>query len=626
MLNKKKIWLFILFFTVLAVQMTIAAAAQQAPSQRSPDGGGTISGELRVWHPVTVSFNGPSFSETQDYPNPFLDYRLQLTFTGPSGQNYLVPGYFAGDGQGGSSGDVWQAHFSPDEAGQWHYAVSFRTDTEVAISLDPGAGWPTAFDGETGTLTIEPRDPQAAGFLKYGRLEYVGGHYLKFRDGPYWIKGGTDSPENFLGYAGFDDTHDQGGIIANFTHEYPSHVADARPTDPYFVGNGGVDSRGITGALNYLASQHVNSIYFLPMNLGGDGQETFPFISAGNNPYAKTHYDLSKLYQWGLVLDHAQRQGIALHFVLAETEPANEMWLDNGQLGIERKLFFRELIARYSHLLAIKWNLCEENDYSVPLLQSFASYFQALDPYDHPIAVHTNPNDPSDYHQLLGDPRFSATSWQYWPSHANLLVESWRDFSAAAGRKWVLDMDENTTDSNGSNADYLRKDVLYDVYFSGGNVEWYAGYHDLPIGGDVNLEDFRTREAMWRYTWYARRFVSSYLPFWEMAPNDDLLSNESGTYGGGEVLAKPGVVYAIYLPEATSTGTFNLTGHPGLYSLSWYNPRTGQFQGVTRTVAGGQQLAIGQPPAQTQEDWVVLIKKLYTGAHFSYLPALWRGN
>ena len=34
----------------------------------------------------------------------------------------------------------------------------------------------------------------AACFYKYGRLEYAGAHFLKFIDGSYWIKGGTDSP------------------------------------------------------------------------------------------------------------------------------------------------------------------------------------------------------------------------------------------------------------------------------------------------------------------------------------------------------------------------------------------------------------------------------------------------
>ena len=45
----------------------------------------------------------------------------------------------------------------------------------------------------------------------------------------------------------------------------------------------------------------------------------------------------------------------------------------------------------------------------------------------------------------------------------------------------------------------MRRRALYDVYFSGGNIEWYLGYFPLPPGGDLRTEDFRTREEMWDY-------------------------------------------------------------------------------------------------------------------------------
>jgi len=39
---------------------------------------GQISGELKKWHKVTLTFNGPETSETAK-PNPFLYYRLNVT-------------------------------------------------------------------------------------------------------------------------------------------------------------------------------------------------------------------------------------------------------------------------------------------------------------------------------------------------------------------------------------------------------------------------------------------------------------------------------------------------------------------------------------------------------------------
>lgn len=568
--------------------------------------------QIVKWHPITLSFDGPLATEVDSAPNPFLDYRLQVRFIGPSGQLYDVPGYFAGDGQGNGSGSVWQARFAADEAGRWRYCATFHTGPGVAVELDPQAGQPTAFDGANGEFDVIERDPNASGFLKWGRLEYIGGHYFKFRDGPYWLKGGTDSPENFLGYAGFDNTVDQGGILSRFLHRYLPHVDDWQPGDPDFTNSEtGIDAKGIIGALNYLSERHVNSIYFLPMNLGGDGQDTYPFIVPSGTLTDNTHFDISKLYQWGIVLEHAQRKGIALHVVLNEVEPENRYWLDYGMLDIERKLFYRELVARFGYLLAIKWNLSEEVAFAPDELRQFADYLSLLDWADHPIAIHNPAGSSFAYEAIQGDPRFNATAFQYEGDHAGTLVEQWRNISAKAKQPWVIEMDENNPAGVGlsaENAGYLRRQILYDVYFSGaGGIEWYLGYHELPVGGDQNMEDFRTRERMWDYMWYARRFMEENLPFWQMGPADELLVGEAEDYGGGEVFALDGVVYAVYLPTATPGGV--MTVPASKYGLHWYDPRTGEFTGGWFiTTADETGLPLGAPPTNPDGDWVVLIR------------------
>ena len=130
----------------------------------------TVSGEMRQWHPLTVDFDGPAHSESDNQPNPFLDYRLTLQLTSPSGASMQIPGFFAGDGEGGGNGNVWRVRFSPDEAGQWQYTASFRSGTAVAIETDASAGSAMSFDGESGSFTVAERDSQAPGFLRYGAL------------------------------------------------------------------------------------------------------------------------------------------------------------------------------------------------------------------------------------------------------------------------------------------------------------------------------------------------------------------------------------------------------------------------------------------------------------------------
>jgi hypothetical protein len=75
-------------------------------------------------------------------------------------------------------------------------------------------------------------------------------------------------------------------------------------------------------------------------------------------------------------------------------------------------------------------------------------------------------------------------------------------------------------------------------------------------------------------------------------------------------LAKPGEVYAIYLPAGRSTD-LDLGAQKVTYRISWYNPRTGgELQtGSLVQVAGPGRVPIGKPPSETGRDWVALLKR-----------------
>jgi len=580
-----------------------------------------VDGQRRVWHPVTVRFRGPRASETDDQPNPFLDYRLQVAFSGPSGQRYDVPGFFDGDGCGGGAGDVWSARLAPDEAGRWSYEASFRAGKGIAVSLDPQAGRAVAFDEVGGSFDVAPCDPDAPGFLKWGTLEYAGGHYLKFASGPYWIRGGTDSPENFLAYAGFERTPP--------SHQFADHVADWRPGDPDWGEDKG---RGIIGAVNYLALHGVNSVYFLTHNIGGDGRDVWPWAGSpdpnGSPQDDNLHYDVGKLRQWETVFAHAQRQGVFLHFVFNEAEEPNKRELDDGELGTERMLYYRELVARFGHHLALQWNLCEEYNLGFDLgpdrVRRFAEYVQAVDPYDHPIAVHSAGNPLEALAFTFGDPRFSLTSIQLGQHKIDALTEQFREATAEAGRPLPVSMDEFTLDKGQEkgwipvdDAERWRVEKLWPTYLSGGNIEFILG--DL-----LDTDSFKTpeREKLWNYVLYARRFLEA-LPFWEMQPADELVTGAAAisvtqsrgrkTYAmGAQVFCKAGEVFAVYLPKAEDVAELDLSGVDGRFQQRWYNPRTGQFEGHAAGVAGGSRVSLGAPPRETGKDWAVLIEKTST--------------
>ncbi|OFY62565.1 MAG: hypothetical protein A2V64_08550 [Bacteroidetes bacterium RBG_13_43_22] len=582
-----------------------------------------ISGEMKAWHTVTLTFRGPNAAE-YDTINPFTDYRLDVEFSDGS-QKIFIPGYFAADGNSSQtsakSGNKWRVHFCPASEGPWNYKVIFLKGKNIAIADDLTEGQKCFMDGETGSFTIGKTDKTSPDFRSKGRLQYNGTHYLKLAgSGEVFLKGGADSPENFLGYREFDGTYyggnnkTRGGEAApnNGLHLYEPHIRDWNEGDPQWkIGRG----KGIIGALNYLSSKGMNSVYMLTLNILGDGEDVWPYTDR-NERY---RFDCSKLDQWDIVFSHADKLGIMLHFVLQETE--NECLLDCGYLDVQRKLYLRELIARFSHHLAITWNLGEEHnpvEWS-PYGQTYndtklmADYIRATDPYDNFIVVHTH-SDPAqrrkDMTAYLGFSNIEGPSIQC--GNVNDVHDDaiyWLEKSQDSGHPWVVCTDEigqhwkgALPDAVDPAHDTIRYKVLWgNLMAGGGGVEWYFGYN-YPHS-DLGCEDWRSRDLLWDQTKIALDFFHKYLPFTKMS-NADEITKDKNDY----CLAKEGEIYAIYFPEGKATD-INLPG--GQYSVQWFNPREGGdlVPGSVNKITGTGYASTGNPPVPNGKDWVCLIRR-----------------
>lgn len=574
-----------------------------------PDNPGTgevvVSGELKKWHKVTLSFDGPAFYEKSVNPNPFLDYRLNVRFF-KDNKSYLVPGYFAADGNAAETsadtGNVWRVHFAADEIGEWKYEVSFRLGNDIAVNDDLNVGIPIApLDGVNGMLTIAPTDKSLPDNRAKGRLQYVNERYLQFAEtGQYFLKGGADAPENFLAYEDFDDTPNNGGRRKSWM----PHKGDWNDGDPSWQNEKGTE---IIGAINYLASKGVNVFSFLTMNINGDDKNVYPYVSDSDF----RHMDCSKLDQWEIVFEHADQLGMYLHFKTQETE--NENLLDDGDVGRLRSLYYRELVARFGHHLALNWNMGEENGLADDQQLDMAEWFKMHDPYQHHRVIHTFINgNPSFYTDLLGNQSsYTGLSVQSSWDKVHEQTGDWVKRSTDSGKPWVVANDEQGNagtgvppdpgypNYNGSNPDLhdIRKEVLWGNLMAGGaGLEYYFGY-SFPES-DLSLEDFRSRDRSWDYMRYALNFFRS-LPVNEMQANDDLVSN-------GWCFALPGQYYAIYLKNGGSTNLQLTDNKP--YAVRWYNPRMGEFQdGEISMVMGPGNINLGEAPGDNNEDWAILV-------------------
>ncbi|HEY3369241.1 MAG TPA: DUF5060 domain-containing protein [Prolixibacteraceae bacterium] len=584
-----------------------------------------IKGEFKKWQSMSFLFDGPQCSETDFSPNPFLDYRLQVSFTHGTKQ-YNVPGFFAADGNaaesGAISGNKWQVNFVPDEAGTWNYTVSFRSGKDIAISSQPNEGKALAPEGVSGTFTVAATDINAPGFLSKGRVEVVGEHYLKFREtGESFLKNGSDSPENFLAYIDFDQTYRYGNNAifregeANpkeSCHRYEPHIKDWKAGDPTWLNGKG---KGMIGALNYLASQGVNSQYMLTMNIQGDGKDVWPY--ADHNE--RTRFDCSKLAQWDIVFNHMDRLGMMIHLVLQETE--NECLLDGGQTGVQRKVYLRELVARFGHHLAVTWNMGEENGPAdwTPVGQTdqmrkdMANCLKAVNPYPNFVVVHThsdNINQDRILNPLLGFESLDGPSMQIANiENTNERVSHFINESVKTRKTWVVNLDEIgeawkgvMPDEFDQQHDTVRHYALWGSLMAGaGGAEWYFGYR-YPHN-DLMCEDFRSRDGWWKQTRLAHDFFINNLPFAKMTAANQLVSPDA------YCLAKPGEIYVVYLPTG---GLSQITLPEGQYSVKWFNPRTGGklVDGSVKTITGGGNVSLGTLPQADGKDWVVLVNSL----------------
>ena len=581
------------YFKLLAIVLLLAVTAVSAQE---------ITGELKKWHKVTLTFDGPNLSETSSL-NPFTDYRLDVEFIHPeSGAIFLVPGYFAADGNAGnssaSSGNKWRVHFAPNQVGSWEYKVSFLKGNHVAVreSVGESAGF---CDGKRGTFKITPSDKTGRDFRAKGRLNYVGKRYLQFAEtGEYMLKEGPDAPENMLAYADFDGDFKTDGQKDELVKTWQPHVKHWHPGDPTWEEGKG---KGIIGAVNYLSSKGLNSISFITMNINGDDRNVFPYLSYDE----RYRIDCSRMDQWEILFEHAESQGMFLHFKTMETE--NELLLDNGDLGPQRKLYYRELVARFGHHLALNWNLGEEiNNASTGQKKAWAQYFYDNDPYHHHIVIH-NMNDP--HYDLLGlDSKLTGFSLQtdrqdFSQVHSRVL--DYINRSAAAGKPWAVACDEPgdaehslrpDEDAGKSHIDG-RKNALWGTLLAGGwGCEWYFGYKHAH--SDLTCQDYGSRDEFWDYCKIALDFFSdNNIPFWEMKNADGFIAGDNG-YG----FAKAGEIYLLYQKSGKEISINFGTGN---FDYALFNPRTGGAL-INHVAVKGPKVEKVELP--DNNDWLVVVR------------------
>ena len=589
-----------------------------------------VDGELQKWHRITLNFEGPKTNELAD-DNPFLHYRLDVTFSNGD-KTYRIPGFYAADGNAAetssSKGNIWQVRFTPDTLGEWTYSVSFKKGENVAVLDDFLSAKSAGFmDGQSGSFNIYASDKTGVDNRAKGRLQYIGESYLQYAEsGKYFIKLGVDAPENLLAYNDIDVATN----ALDFQKTWAPHAKDFDTSATSFLWQQD-KGKNLLGAIRYLADEGLNVFSFLTFNVDGDDRNVFPHLlkvpienyetyasvkknkEAWETMFHKTRFDVSKLDQWERIFEYAETKGMFLHFKTHETETDHLM--DEGVFGIEGKLYYRELIARFGHHLSMNWNLGEENNQPIEEALKVAHYVSKLDAYSSHLVIHTFPNKDDRFAHFIGDqsPLTGASLQLSHPDfndvHARVL--KWRKKSNITGKKWAIAVDEPgkanialLPDDEDPEHNFARSRALWGTLMAGGfGVEWYFGY--ASPNSDLTCEDFRSRDLFWDQNKYALDFFNDHVPFWEMEPNDSLTSDDASY-----CMVKEETVYLVYAEHNADNIMLHLGNSGKTFQVKWFDPRNGGAlqNGSIATVSATGVVHLGMPPSQRNKDWVILVK------------------
>jgi hypothetical protein len=301
-------------------------------------------------------------------------------------------------------------------------------------------------------------------------------------------------------------------------------------------------------------------------NIGGDGRDVWPWLGntetdARSNAGSNARFDVEKLDVWLELFEYMQTNGVVAYLVLLD---------DDAWTGFNHERYYREMIARFGHLPALMFNISEESgeNYSFSEALSLAQLLKNIDPYDHPVGIH-NINDPRS--EYINAPYIDFTSIQTNFSDAldhNDRAVAWiNECKSLNTRVLMVGFDEPRP--------LMNRKGWWSAYMGGAVWEVHVDKpYDRPISA---------WEPAWTQIGGARTFMES-LPFWEMEPMNNLV--RSGT---AFALAKPGEVYAFYLPSG-GTITVSLAAN-NTYDYAWWNPsngKSGNFE-YAGTVSGGAQ-------------------------------------
>jgi hypothetical protein len=286
-----------------------------------------------------------------------------------------------------------------------------------------------------------------------------------------------------------------------------------------------------------------------------------------------TRFNVSHWQKWERMLRFARDRDMIISSIL---EISTHKAQPTAGSEDERR-YIRYAAARLSAFSNITWDLGDDLDSfrDEKWAHETGTLLVGWDPYKHLATSHPTHREPQD----RASDWFGFTSIQDWSRNQHALMLEERQIQKKTGRIIPQANEEYGYEDHyphwapkpdGDSAETLRRTAweiaMAGAYGTAGETA-RRGVNIWPDtgGGWINGRGDDTMVMLKGYEHLVDFFTS--FEWWKTEPHDELVNN------GAYCLAKPGEIYAVYLPKE---GNVTIQLEPGTYAANWFSAFTGE--------------------------------------------------
>jgi hypothetical protein len=493
--------------------------------------------------------------------NPFTDGSLTGWFEPAGGgavgsQRWQVEGFCDSE-----DGSVFRIRFMPPAAGDYKYFVEYR---QPGGSRTTSGAFHASVGHRRGPIRVDPHYPWH--FIWEG----TGEHYFFNGTTAYWLMGWKDD-----------------SVIQSSIERL---------------------SRLKIDRLRVTIAGRTNLYYGEPV-MTGDNWTLFltPWPAAKADDIFHPGFDYSRFHvSYWQKFDRALRYARDRDMIVSLVLDMNDGRVHPSAAGADEHRFIRYAIARFGAFSNITWDLGDDLDgyRSRWWTHATGNLIKLWDLHRHLATSH--PLNP--IHQDRASDWFDFTSFQEWSRAQHSFMLGQREQQLKLGRIIPQTNEEYGYEDHyplwskglgSESADTLRR-TAWDIVMAGGyqttGESARRGTNVWPDtgGGWMNGRGDDAMTMLQGYSHMADFFAS--FEWWKTEPHDELVNT------GNYCLAKPGEIYAAYLPNGGRAAIRLPAGH---YEGSWFNPISGRWIAIP-LVEGSSWSA---PLDSSAHDWALLLRR-----------------